>query len=187
MYNRFHSDFFNGAEVSLFEMLSARETRVQNQWKLLNSRENTTLISATMNIPGPVKTNDVLENVFKLMIKVITHEVQDQPIFTTFYNKLKTGSEFYLLSALSPKDVKERLVKIEENHPFGRLFDLDVLFLTEEGLKSVSRVDLKLPTRRCLVCHLDAKDCGRTRRHDVSELQKAIMNIINEGRDLLHG
>ena len=49
---------FEGPEVSLAEVLAAREQRAKRQKELLESAPQYTLLSATMNIPGPVKTSD---------------------------------------------------------------------------------------------------------------------------------
>ncbi|MEY8292793.1 citrate lyase holo-[acyl-carrier protein] synthase [Carnobacteriaceae bacterium 52-44] len=57
------------------------------------------------------------------------------------------------------------MVNIEENHPLGRLFDLDVLMLDQNNeVQGKSRTKLGLPVRRCFLCERPAKDCGRSRR-----------------------
>ncbi|HLR88779.1 MAG TPA: citrate lyase holo-[acyl-carrier protein] synthase [Atopostipes sp.] len=71
------------------------------------------------------------------------------------------------------------MVNIEENHPLGRLFDLDVLMLDQNNeVQGKSRTKLGLPVRRCFLCERPAKDCGRSRRHTVLELQEEISNRI---------
>lgn len=90
---------------------------------------------------------------------------------------LETGPEYYLAVSLAPQELKQRMVKIEETHPYGRLVDLDVLWGNEE-LKSLHRGDLGLPPRRCFMCQEEAKVCGRNRRHSLEAMQEKITEII---------
>ena len=68
---------FEGPEVSLAEVLAAREQRAKRQKELLESAPQYTLLSATMNIPGPVKTSDELEAVFKGLTDEVERAVAD--------------------------------------------------------------------------------------------------------------
>ncbi len=71
--------------------------------------------------------------------------------------------------------VKKITVDLEENHPLGRLFDIDVY---DADGAAVSRQELGVPGRKCLICHEDAKACGRSRTHSVEELQRRVYEII---------
>ncbi|MEK1374296.1 hypothetical protein HC007_07995 [Limosilactobacillus fermentum] len=48
--------------------------------------------------------------------------------------------------------VKEGTVAFEETTPYNRLFDLDVLIKEGETAHSLSRGELNLPVRTCLIC-----------------------------------
>lgn len=61
---------------------------------------------------------------------------------------------------------------IEETHPLGRLFDIDVL--DSEGHK-LSRPQY----RPCLICGNQAQLCARTRRHTVAEMQAKIEEMLS--------
>lgn len=65
-------------------------------------------------------------------------------------------------------DFKRKLVRLEEEHPVGRLVDLD-FFADPE--RSVGRSDLGLPPRRCLVCAEDARICTRSGKHSLAEIE----------------
>ena len=71
------------------------------------------------------------------------------------------------------KTLKEMATSIEETHPYGRLFDMDVL--DEEGNKLSRAVP-----RRCLICNKEAAVCARSRRHDLSQLKNAVDQILGE-------
>ena len=51
-------------EVTLSEVLAAREQRAEAQWKLLKQYERPVL-SFTMNIPGPVKDSALIRRGFE--------------------------------------------------------------------------------------------------------------------------
>ena len=91
---------FEGPEVSLAEVLAAREQRAKRQKELLESAPQYTLLSATMNIPGPVKTSDELEAVFKSLTDEVERAVADAffiPSIFIEYEKLAMNIFFYFL------------------------------------------------------------------------------------------
>lgn len=123
---------FNGEKVTLLEMLDAREQRAATQKELLETAPEASLLSATMNIPGEVKNSPTLTAVFLEVIDEVEQQLLDQVPIVNFYRNEKTGPEYYLAVSLAPQELKQRMVKIEETHPYGRLVDLDVLWGNEE-------------------------------------------------------
>jgi len=172
-------EVFSGAEVALAEMLETRERRASRQEALLHKWPDASLLLATMNIPGPVKNSTVLSRVFSQMVAQIKEKLANIHVFYNVEYDIKTGPEFYLLAEVSPVTLKEMMIDLEENFPYGRLFDLDIHFL-DDGLQSISRQDINLPPRQCLICHREAKECGRQRRHSVEEMQEKIAEIIKQ-------
>jgi holo-ACP synthase/triphosphoribosyl-dephospho-CoA synthase len=63
---------------------------------------------------------------------------------------------------------------IEQTHPLGRLFDIDVI----EGGGKISRAGLGLEERKCLVCGGGAFACGRSRAHKAEELAGAVLDTM---------
>ncbi|EOT38980.1 MULTISPECIES: citrate lyase holo-[acyl-carrier protein] synthase [Enterococcus] len=177
------SNYFQGEVVILPEMLAAREQRVALQQALLAKCPQASLLSATMNIPGPVKNTLALEKVFIALVETIRKELKDFFIIETNYFSRKTGLEFFLLAEISPELLKRKMIAIEEKHPQGRLVDLDVLWLKDQKIQSISRQDIGFPARRCLICNKDAKVCGRARTHTIEEMQTKIINIIEQGKE----
>ena len=72
-------DIFNGEVVSLMEMLDARERRSVYQQVLLKRYPNTTLLSATMNVPGPIKSSFELELAFEEIVAMIRAQYPPSP------------------------------------------------------------------------------------------------------------
>ena len=197
-------------------MLDAREQRSLTQRQLLTANPKAILLSATMNIPGPVKTSPDLQRVFEQVLAAVhAHPtlVATEPL-TKVVREKATGPEYYQLFDLPAKDLKLAMIEIEQSHPWGRLLDLDVLYcessahdggaevadLDDSGekteqldlagptidpffIKSISRSDLDLPSRQCLICEDDAKACGRSRKHSIEEMQAAITHLIENERE----
>ncbi len=93
---------------------------------------------------------------------------------------LPTGPEAYFLTTLSPLSLKRLMVAFENQQRFCDLLDLDVVTLRDAELYQVSRTDLALPPRACLVCGGDAKACARSRRHGLPEVQQVVETIVKE-------
>lgn len=163
----------NTKNKSIYEILRGREERV-NIIKKLNEDNTQTVICFTVNSPGPYKLSDnyrfifgegvlALENIFNAK----TLEKVERP----------SGFEAYFLIDKSPSSIKKATVKLEENHPLGRLFDIDIFY---KDLSKISREDVGKPKRKCLLCNNNAVECGRARKHSVQELEVFINNLISE-------
>ncbi len=66
-------------------------------------------------------------------------------------------------------------VEIEENHAIGRFFDIDVY---EHEERSISRSEMNLTARKCIICNDDAHQCGRTRKHSIETLVNTIRSQL---------
>ncbi len=167
-----------GYSVTLEEMLDARERRAFRQQRLL-SRYHRPLICFTMNIAGPVKTSAPIRRGFELGKKDLESQLSARGITSLYQEELHehTGSEAYYVLDADPLFIKKITAHIEDQTPAGRLFDMDVL--TPEGEK-LERCALGLSPRRCLICGRPAKECARSRRHSVPELQEKTAQILEE-------
>lgn len=164
--------------VALPDMLEAREQRYWMQQELL-SRWHKPLLCFTMNIAGPVKNSDDILRTFRTGQQLLRHQLSIGGIKVLFQaEKIEfTGNEaFYVLDA-APVAIKRLTAEIEDSTPIGRLFDMDVL---EESGRQVSRRELGLSERKCLICGGPAKACSSRRIHSVAELQEKTASIIRE-------
>ena len=135
-------------EVSLQEMLAARERRSALQTRLLQQYKKS-LISFTLNIPGPVKVPDGVPQAFATGCRRIEALLMDRLVLVQHMEtiKEKTGYEaFYCIDA-NPEFIKTLMVTLEDQDRLGRLFDIDVI--RPDGSK-VSREELGRPSRTCL-------------------------------------
>lgn len=169
------------AEVSLLEMLDARERRVHHQQELLAQYQKP-LVCFTMNIAGPVKDSPLIQRGFARGQQLLRQQflrAKLTPLHTDAACA-PTGCEaFYVLDA-DPLAIKKFTTDIEDATPLGRLFDMDVL--RPNGIK-VDREELHLEGRRCLICGGPAKACSSRRIHTVAELQAKTTAILTETLD----
>lgn len=165
-------------EVSLNEMLKAREVRAAHQMSLLKEFK-ATLICFTMNIAGPIKNSELIKRGYEKGKKMLEKDLQSHQITILHFEEscTYTGNEgFYVVDA--DRETVQRITsEIEDASELGRLFDMDVL--GSKGEKC-GRAELGLPERRCLICGGPAKDCARSRRHSVAELQVKTLEILKD-------
>ncbi len=164
----------NGAEVTLADMLRCREKRAAMQRAALE-RYHSTLISFCMNIPGPVKTNDEIYRLYTDGVLQINSTLQREKIrvFARQGTLAPTGDEMLLCVDADAGRCKSLMQHIEDTHPLGRLFDIDVIDQTGQ---KISRSQY----RTCLLCGEQAQICARMRRHSVPQMQERINQMLQE-------
>ena len=169
------------AEVSLLDMLDARERRVHHQQELLK-RYHKPLICFTMNIAGPIKDSPLIRRGFargQQLLRQQFFRAKLSPLHTDARCEATGCEAFYVLDA-DPMAIKKFTTDIEDATPLGRLFDMDVL--RPDGTK-VDREELSLSGRRCLICGGPAKVCSSRRIHTVAELQATTTEILTDTMD----
>lgn len=178
----FVSRVFDGPAVELPQMLDARERRAAVQRSLIaKAPQGTSLLCMTMAIPGPVKTSAVLREVFGAIREAVAEALGDSAPLEAVELTGVTGPEVLELVPLGALELKRRMVAIEQSHPWGRLVDLDVFDCGAGELRPISRTELGLGPRTCLICGGEAKACARSRTHSVEQMQAKIASIIKEG------
>lgn len=162
--------------ATLDEILANREARAERQ-KAMLAAHHLPLVSFIVNMPGPVKDNQASRTVFRQGLEALTARCarENWKIVELEERSANTGPEALLAVACAPLDLKKATVELEDTHPLGRLFDLDVL--SPEGAH-LSRQDFGAPARRCLICEKPAAECARSRAHNLDELLRAINTMV---------
>ena len=163
------------APLTLEEVLKAREARADLQQRWLQGYGQS-VISTTLVWPGEVKdtplarqvmaeANEALNQLLrKHRWEVCKHEIRFLP----------TGPEAFW-SVLAPGwMIKHVTAHLEDNHPLGRLWDIDV-FCPKSGL--IKRSAIRQPMRKCFICNEAAHVCSRMRRHSQNELAQVIEDL----------
>ena len=162
--------------VTLQEILEAREHRVSRQQTLL-AEHRKPLLCFTMNIAGPDKYSELIARGFHLGLDLLDAQLRSEhiPVSARQVYTEATGCEAFYIADADARRLKQLAVQIEDTHPAGRLFDMDVL--TPEGSK-LSRESLGLPGRVCLICGGPVHICSRSRAHSVQELQAKTTQLL---------
>lgn len=182
-----HTDLCTGTAITLQQVLDAREQRAAIQKDMLRDLEGdgAALISFTLNIVGPVKVFPYTLLAYETGLEAIREclmwlgaditgfqEVRENTGYEAFFS-IKKGTGITDIANIC----KEYLTELEERHPVGRLFDIDVL--RPDGTK-VSRETLGYMGRTCLLCDKPAFVCGRSRTHTARELVKREIILIRD-------
>lgn len=174
--------FSEGIEQDITHVLRSRDARVQEQHILFNElQDNQSLVNAKLNIPGPIKNNSYLSEVFQ---RGLGQFLNNQRVIKKVIWDVATGPEAFVILEGSVKSAKENAINFEDNTEWGRLFDIDVL-IYKNDLKPLSRKDFDQPERKCLICEKPAKVCARSRTHSVVDMQNYINKLINNNLELL--
>ena len=162
-------------EITLEQLLEARDRRYERQLALAKEWPDRTLVCMTVVLPGPVKRDARSLKVAEVGVKAV------QEVFTPVHKELydrETGFEGFFVVDGALLDVKKACCEIENEHPVGRLMDLDVLEPEGETVVPVERERVGEPPRKCLVCGRPARECMRSHAHPFGEIEEVIDRIV---------
>jgi holo-ACP synthase len=133
----------------------------------------------TVVMPGPVKDGWLPQHVLAVALQELDAltSARNWPVLAREVWWQETGPEALYVIDVEAQLLKSATVELEDQHPLGRLWDLDVIAPRRGGL---SRQELGSPARRCLVCERPAFACGRSRRHPLEALLNTIRKIVHE-------
>lgn len=161
--------------ITLEELLDSRDKRHALQMELLEQHPAETLVCLTVIMPGAIKRNEQ-----SLIVARAAVEAARATFGNTLTERdLPTGYEAYLLTTLTETEAKRQACQIEDSHPLGRLFDIDII--RHDGTP-LSRQEIGAEPRRCLICDNEARYCMRNHSHTQEELMKKIQELIALGK-----
>ena len=134
-----------------------------------------------MVLPGSVKRDARSLKVAEAAVEAV------REVLAPTYKELRdleTGYEGYFLVDAPLLDVKKACCEIENEHPYGRLMDLDVLERVGDTVVPVSRERVGEQPRRCLLCDRPARECMRAHTHTPAEISAAIDRMLGFGENL---
>ena len=176
-----NKNWSSGIPITMAEILDAREQRAWIQQELLSnhtSESDCALISFTLNIPGPIKVFPYTVWAFYEGIRFIESclTMHQLTLLTKKIMEENTGYEaFFLIKGTTPETLKSYMTAFEDDSSFGRIFDLDVL---RPDSTKVSRTELGLSGRTCLLCENPVFVCSRSCTHSAKELSEKTLSII---------
>ncbi len=171
---------FTGTYVELPVMLDAREYRAWRQSALMKEYGKP-LLCFTMNIAGPLKNNALIHQCFnkgtedfRLQMQRTKHQIIKEEVISSI-----AGNEAFFVCDIDPYELKKLTCQLEDRDDIGRLYDMDVLFPSEDGsVHKIDREEIGGSARVCLICGKEGKDCASRRLHSVAELQQKTAEIL---------
>ena len=169
---------YTGKHVTLEAVLSSRENRVKRQ-NALKRRHSSAVVSYTLNIAGPVKRFPLGDRCFYAGKAEIEKQLSRNGwiAFDVVLTDDETGLEYLWAVDAEALKLKSAMAALEETHPLGRLFDVDVI--AKDGGK-ISRDMIELPERACLVCGKPGAGCARSRAHPLDEILSRTISIMED-------
>ncbi|MGX7350075.1 citrate lyase holo-[acyl-carrier protein] synthase [Dolosicoccus paucivorans] len=170
--------------VELKDVLELRDERNAIFHDLFQTDKNLRLITFNLNVPGPRKTSPLLykaykEGQYELLTLMKTLKVKSDKIWENL--DYRGYSSIYEISNKARKlSIKRELIKFEESKKIARIWDFDLVFWGASGPTSLSRREIDRDPRKCLLCGADAKECARSRRHSIDELDTKITELLEE-------
>ncbi len=161
--------------ISLPQMLDARERRVARQKEMLSGES--CLVSFTHNMPGEIKQFPLAEKFFRRGLARLKRSLVRAGI-KILQEKCfieNTGCEAFLALGAEPSKIKHITSMLEESSPASRLYDIDVL---DADGKKISRGEIDLPPRRCIICGREVAECAPQRLHSATELSRAAARLM---------
>ncbi len=163
-------------EVTLLQMLAARENRAERQKKII-AQYGKPIVSFSMNIPGPVKDSMLIRRGFTAGCEALDAAFANSKVLFREIYPAVTGWEALYALDLEPSQVKAITTAIEDSHGLGRLFDMDVIGADYQKL---DREIVGGGSRDCIVCGAAGRGCASRRLHSVEALQGAVNRILKD-------
>lgn len=170
------SIFDIGEAVDLLTILDNREWRSRLQDKLKVTNSDKVVISAKLNIPGPIKNNDILQKIFMDGWQTFVAGIECNSQYEMLFAERVTGPEAFITVDGNLAAVKKTAILFEETYVLGRLFDIDVMANGQADYQ-LSREDLGFGPRLCLICGKSAKVCAKEQNHTLDEGYEVINQI----------
>jgi len=127
------------------------------------------VISVTVNIPGGKKADRDYSWIGVLAFNEIIRQLPQEGIIYEKFRETCDGPEAIIVASGKAEELKRIAVDIEETHPLGRLFDIDISGFSRHNHGG---------KRACFICGGDANSCRRDGKHSIEDLMDRIDSMI---------
>ncbi|MDR1049668.1 MAG: citrate lyase holo-[acyl-carrier protein] synthase [Deltaproteobacteria bacterium] len=169
----------------LAAILQGREDRAAARDGLVK-KYRATVISLTLNVPGPDKHPESWSGVFEEGLEAVREALgrKRKAVIFELAARDASGQSALLVADGRAADLKIMAAALEDDHPLGRLWDVDVF--DEQG-RQLGRETLGAEKRKCVVCGDQAAVCRRSGRHKVKEvaekMEEIVRNYFKDGKE----
>ncbi|WP_394243817.1 citrate lyase holo-[acyl-carrier protein] synthase [Vibrio astriarenae] len=141
------------------------------------------LLRVTTFVPRIMANSEVAEKIYSIA-KQQVHDTLSQSNYKVIESDSfedKDGKGLLMaISGASSTQLKRAMIKLENNHPLGPLFNFDVL--NRDG-KMVSRRSSEMEPRKCIICDHAASYCAASHIHSEESLEREVLQLL--GRHLV--
>ena len=163
-------------EITLDALLQSRDNRHALQQQLIQQHPDGTLVCLTVVMPGSVKRNLYSVVTAQAALTALLDRLGEH-VQATRARDLVTGYEAYLITDLPAIEAKRVTCDIEDSHPLGRLFDIDVM---GAGGMPIRPPAVGGESGRGLLCDHESRWCMRNHSHTQEELMAHIEKMVND-------
>ena len=125
------------------------------------------LVVFRINYPGE-KNNFIVNTIYRLI------DLKLDFIYKQEVNS-QEGPILLGIVDMDAIELKQRMILIEEDHPLGRLLDIDVY---NENFSQLTRIQFDKPKRKCLICDDFAHNCIRSKKHKIEVVEAKIFSMF---------
>ena len=153
-------------------LLEARDRRQALLDELFPTPSPATVM-LSLNLPGAAKSGERAERLFEWGEKALLGVLKT---VATVRGSDELGPFALYRTRLQSTQVKRLGIALESMHPAGRLLDLDIY---DHDGKALSRTELDIAPRSCLICSEPALSCIHAKRHTTEELMLRARAVID--------
>lgn len=166
--------------VTLEQILQTKEERAAVQAEL-RSRYHAVIVSISVNMPGVVKRSPDVLALIEYALARLQDLLEAEKIQSFELRRLDAvaGPSAVLAVKGKAEKLKEMAIRIEKEHLFARLLDIDVF---DELGSQISRTSLGQDNRDCFVCAKMALSCIRDQNHSKGDLTERVDAMLGNFR-----
>lgn len=159
-----------------------RKKRIALQNDLIK-KFKTPLLIMKFNYLGQIKSNDIIDNIIKIMDEVVS-DIFNSYICFKLLRITEEGPYSIIMINKNAIEIKKTSIEIEDKHTLGQCVDIDIY---DKNMKKISRIDLGYELRKCYVCNNNAKQCIKEKRHTNNEIMQCIIKKYKEYMENFYG
>ncbi|SKA90402.1 holo-ACP synthase [Caloramator quimbayensis] len=131
------------------------------------------VLCGKLNYAGENKNNELSQKAFKVLLNLLKDNFKEYMLYEKILEGYD-GKAVIMALNISPINAKKLSISIEDSHPLGRIFDIDIYDLNKVPL---SRREFGR-SRPCIICTDDARECIALKKHSFEEVIKKTDKII---------
>lgn len=155
------------------KVLIDREKRYYRILELID-KFDLPVLCGKINYPGKDKRTMEAIKAFTILEESLGLRFSEKSVFCEKLDGYDGNSALMVLKE-DPLKAKNIAVFIEENHPLGRIFDIDVY--VRDG-SSIGRESMGKDPRRCIICNGDARICMKRKAHNLKDILEKVNRLI---------